>query len=250
MKNDEPVLIDGLVSPLMGRRDGLGSVILGSMIAHTLALGAAFYFQGRGPILDLNQKPITAKLVRLGEKRDPKLLPRMEPTPLPPPAPEPVPIPTAAPAAPVAPPKSPTTAPKPPPGAKTDPLAAALRKIKKDQIFHPATTDGDPSGDPGGDSSDASEGDRYLALVRKALTEVYRVPSTISETDRMHLKAIVVLFIESDGRVAKFTFEKRSGNGAFDSALERAIRQARLPPPPAEHRGAYRRQGLGVHFHI
>jgi colicin import membrane protein/protein TonB len=66
----------------------------------------------------------------------------------------------------------------------------------------------------------------------------------------MHLKATVVLTIEPDGRVSGFRFERRSGNGAFDDALERAIRQTRLPPPPAELRERYRTVGLGVHFRV
>jgi colicin import membrane protein/protein TonB len=66
----------------------------------------------------------------------------------------------------------------------------------------------------------------------------------------MFLKATVVLSIEPDGRVSGFRFEQRSGNGSFDEALERAIRQTRLPPPPADMRERYRSVGLGVHFHM
>ena len=109
---------------------------------------------------------------------------------------------------------------------------------------------GDPAGSPEGDASDASEGDRYLGLVTQALQSSYRLPATISEQERLHLQAIVVITIEPDGRVASFRFEKRSGNAAFDQALERAVRESRLPPPPPELRQRYRTVGLGVNFKV
>jgi hypothetical protein len=54
--------------------------------------------------------------------------------------------------------------------------------------------------------------------------------------------------VDPDGQVPRWTFESRSGNAAIDDALERASRQARLPPPPAELRDRYRTTGLGIHF--
>ena len=105
---------------------------------------------------------------------------------------------------------------------------------------------GDPQGDPLGDSSEAGEGDQYLALVVRSLRESYVLPSTISERDRVHLKATVILYLEADGQVLRYAFESKSGNGAFDAALERAIRAARIPPPPSELRKKYRDEGLGV----
>jgi colicin import membrane protein/protein TonB len=105
---------------------------------------------------------------------------------------------------------------------------------------------GDPAGDPLGDSSEASAGDAYLALVERSLRESYVLPATLSERDRMYLKATVILYLDADGQVRRYAFETRSGNDAFDAALERAIRAARLPPPPPELRRKYRTEGLGV----
>jgi colicin import membrane protein/protein TonB len=109
---------------------------------------------------------------------------------------------------------------------------------------------GDPDGDKEGDASEAAEGDRYLALAVRALQANYRVPATISERERLHLKATVILFIEPNGNVRDFKFETRSGNDAFDAALERAIRATRFPLPPDAMKDMYRRVGLGVNFHI
>jgi colicin import membrane protein/protein TonB len=109
---------------------------------------------------------------------------------------------------------------------------------------------GDPNGDPAGDSDEASEGDRYLALVIRSLQANYRVPATISDRDRLYLKGTVVLYIEPDGRITRWHLDKPSGNAAFDDALDRTVRQTRLPPPPDPLREAYRQTGLQVIFQI
>lgn len=232
-------------SSLGGRRAPLAAPVLVSLAAHAAILGYAFLHRPP-PIVDLDQKPIVAKLVRLGEKRPAEWMPVKEEPPPPPPAPAAaVPVPGPAPAAPA--PPAPKSAARP---ARPDPLASVLDRMRREEARSRRPAYGDPGGSPEGLASDAGEGDRYLALVTQALQSSYRLPSTISEQDRMHLKATVVLTIEPDGRVSGFRFERRSGNGAFDDALERAIRQTRLPPPPAELRERYRTVGLGVHFRV
>jgi colicin import membrane protein/protein TonB len=240
-----------LASPLMGRRERLWPLLAVSLACHAAVITAGVL--GRpAPIIDLEQKPIVAKLVRLGEKRPEEYLPRKEEAPAPP-ASAPVPVPEPAASAPPAKPK-PAARPAPPPApgptGRPDALASALSRIRREQALGPPPAWGDPSGSPEGLASEAEEGDRYLALVTQALQASYRLPATISEKERMFLKATVVLTIEPDGRVSRFRFERRSGNEAFDEALERAIRQTRLPPPPPEMRERYRTVGLGVHFHV
>jgi colicin import membrane protein/protein TonB len=239
-------------SALVAHPDRFRPALVASAVLHAAALAAAILFRP-APIVDLEQKPIMARLVRLGEKRPEHLLPRKEEPP-PPPAGEPAPAPVAAAPAPkeaAAP--SPRAPPAPPraPGArgKPDAFSSALSRIRRDQALSPPVG-GDPSGDPAGDSSEGEPGDRYLALVQRALHDTYRVPATLSDRDRTQLKATVILYIGPDGRVLRWSFESRSGSAAFDDALERAIRQALLPPPPADLRDRYRSQGLGVRFSI
>jgi colicin import membrane protein/protein TonB len=244
------------VSPLLTRRVRLWPVVLVSAAVHAALILAATLHRPTARI-DLQQKPIVAKLVRLGEKRPEQWLPRKESAP-PPAATSPTaqPTPTPAPAPPTAPSVSiaaPKSKPSPPaaksstPSAKprNDVLASALSKMQRDRISSDPVY-GDPQGDPMGDSSDASAGDQYLALVVRALRESYVLPATLSERDRLHLNATVVLYLDDDGRVMRFAFERPSGNGAFDAALERAIRAARLPPPPPDLKKKYRNEGLGV----
>ncbi|MFL5272627.1 MAG: TonB C-terminal domain-containing protein [Anaeromyxobacteraceae bacterium] len=250
-------------SALIVRRDRLWPVIVVSLAVHA-ALLAALALHRPAPQIDLGQKPIVAKLVRLGEKRPQNLLPRKdEPADAPPAAAAPVPIPVAKPEPPAPAKPAPTVpspkaviAPPPPraaprvaaaPSAGRDVLASVLSRVKRDRALQ-GPVYGDPSGDPMGDSNEASEGDQYLALVVRTLQNTYVVPATISERDRMHLTATLVLFIDSDGSVLQYEFADRSGNGAFDSALERAVRAARLPPPPPQFRQRFRKDGLQVKY--
>jgi colicin import membrane protein/protein TonB len=180
---------------------------------------------------------------------------------LPPPAPVAAPVATAprpapASAAPPAPSKvaagtAPSVA-KPSPAVARGAAAGAKTAGGRDALaqvisrFQSTAPEGSPDGDPLGTESDGDVGDRYLAQVTRALQETYTLPSTISERERMYLKATVLLFIEPDGRVSRWQFAQRSQNPVFDGALERAIQTARVPPPPAEMAQRYRTQGLAV----
>ncbi len=226
---------------LLGQHERLWPTVVVSLALHAAVIALAVLYRP-APIIDLEQKPIVARLVRLGEKRPESFLPRKEEAPPPPAVAAAVPVPGLPQAA------TPKQA-APGPTPRPDALANALNRIRREKALSEPVY-GDPSGDPEGTTDQASEGDRYLALVTRALQGNYRLPSTLSEKDRMYLKATVVLVILPDGRISSYRFEKRSGNDAFDDALDRAVRQTRLPPPPPELRERYRTVGLGVHFHM
>jgi colicin import membrane protein/protein TonB len=248
-------------SALLRGPERLWPLVLVSVALHAGFIGVAFFV--RPPALvNLEQKPIVAKLVRLGEKRPEQWLPRRD---VPPPeaaprAPDAVPVPVPGPPAPAQ--KSvalpaPKVAPKPAPprpasatpgGKGSDALSRALEKVRKDDKLASKERWGDPSGLPEGNATDGSEGDRYLGLVYQALHSNYSLPDTIPVQERASLRATVVLIIEPSGQVSSLRFEKRSGNAAFDQALERAARASRLPPPPPELQKVYRTVGLGVNF--
>jgi colicin import membrane protein/protein TonB len=249
------------VATALGRRERFWPAASLSVAVHA---SLVIWAIARTPApLDLDQKPLHARLVRLGEKKPEDFLPRREEPPTPPPAPaEPVPPPPVPPpevvAAPPAPAPVPAATPKPAPAArkapaaagKADPsnaLASALSRVRKEVAAEKQW--GDPEGDASGDS-ETGEGDRYYALVERALRSSYDVPSTISDKERLYLKATLLLYIEPDGRIARWRFEQHSGNSAFDAALERTLRATRLPPPPDAERDFYRRTGLHVLFKI
>ncbi len=239
------------VATALGRRDRLWPAILVSAALH-VALAAWGISRRPAPEIDLNQKPIVARLVRLGEKRPQEYLPRKEAAPPPaPPAPAAAPVlPAPAIAAKPARPAPGAPPPKPAPsstGRSGTTLASVLSKVQKDVEQERW---GSPDGDPAGDSETGTEGDRYLALATRELQSNYILPKTISQTESLHLAATVVLLIDASGRIVGHTFERRSGNPAYDSALERAVQSSKLPPPPPALRERFRTQGLGVNFHL
>jgi len=243
------------VGSALGRRERLWPAVTASAVVHALIVVWALV-RAPPPPIDLAQKPIVAKLVRLGEKRPEEWLPRKEATPPPaPPAPRaaaPAPAPAPSPAkAPALDAKAPA-APRPPapsangaPGGTT--LASVLSKVQREVE---ESRWGSPDGDAMGDSETGSEGDRYLALVVRELQAHYNLSKTIPDRELVQLGATVVLRIDGSGRVLGHAFERRSGNATYDAALERAIAEAQLPPPPPELRERFRAVGLGVHFHL
>jgi colicin import membrane protein/protein TonB len=244
------------VTTALRRKDRLWPTVTFSAAAHA-ALIVWVLVRVPAPTIDLDQKPIVAKLVRLGPKKPPEYLPRKEAPPPPAPAeaaPTPVAAPApAAPAAPIAaiakadPKPAPPKAQSPNPGKATgNPLSSVLSKVRASAAKEEPQY-GDPDGDPLGDSEEGSEGDKYIALVKREIQANYRVPATIPERERLYLKAQVRISIEPDGRIARWSFVSRSGNGVFDDAVERTLRQVRVPPPPQERRDLFR-GGVVIEF--
>ena len=243
------------VASALSRRDRLWPAVGTSAAAHVLLIIWALVRTPPPPI-DLEQKAIVAKLVRLGEKKPDQWLPRRDTAPPPAAPPAPVSVPVAA--APVAPhPAAAKPGAKPPPATAAPApaagkpggtsLASILSKVQRQQDERRY---GDPSGDPAGDSESGSEGDRYLGAVVQQLKRNYDVPKTIPSQDLLNLKATVILRIDAAGRIAGHEFERRSGSPSYDTALERAIARTQLPPPPPALRDHYARVGLGVNFHL
>lgn len=255
------------VATALGRRDRTWPAVLVSAAVHAGLIGWALWVSSQ-PEISLAQRPIAAKLVRLGEKRPDSYLPQKPVEPAAPaaePAPVPAPPVAAAPPAPAPQPGPPAPAAKPDPTAKPAPrtastttgapgsraggsavgsvLAGARRAQDREREQW-----GDPNGVPGGDAESGAEGDRYLALVRHAIQSRYQLPATLSDQERLHLEAVVVLNIEPDGRISRWRVDQPSGNGVFDSALERTLSEVqRVPPPPPTLRETFR-AGVKVQF--
>ncbi len=201
-------------------------------------------FGGSAP-MDLDQKPIKASLVRLGKPRDQKLLPRKEELP---PPPKKVDAPT---------PPDPV-APKPPekavptvavPGVKPEPKPAPTKQAgektgeeRRSALFNafgkastkPEELEGAEDGDPFGDSA-TQEGERYYGAVTAQVRRYYDVSQTISEQERLYLKAEVFVRVDSKGRLMDVKVSKPSGNDLFDAAVFAAVKKAAPFAPPPEH---------------
>lgn len=229
-----------------------------SLALHVALVGgvvAASMVQACGPKLPPPTPAIAAKLVRLGKPRDPKLLPRKptEPPPPPPAAREaPVPVPDAAPspAAKVAAPSPAAAAPaaeKPDPNRKLDDI---LKRFSRENsaLARAEEAIGAMDGDPEGDAEQAAEGERYLALVQKRIQDRYQLPSTIPDTELLHLRTGVVVHIDASGKIFKHRVEEASSNPLFDSAVIAAIDRAATVPPPPEHLRDTLKRGIRINF--
>jgi TonB family protein len=231
--------------------------LIASVIAHGLLLIAivASSYLRLSPAIDLNQQPIKASLVRLGKPRDEKLLPRKEEPP--PPSEEPVkeapPVPklpepkraVAIPDAKAEASRKSGTAEKSAADRRKELLSALSRTSKG---AHPEELEGQPDGDPGGDSATA-EGERYFGLLRAQIQRNYDVSQTIPEQERMHLKAQVAVLIGRSGEVLRVQLSRSSGNQLFDSSVLAAVKKASPFSPPPDHlRDPLQRRGIALEF--
>jgi TonB family protein len=109
--------------------------------------------------------------------------------------------------------------------------------------------EGSPDGVDEGTALIAQKGNEYMTKLYSAVKGQYSVPEIITERERQFLNATVVITINARGQIKNLTFEKRSGNQVFDSAIENAIRRAApFPPPPAELADKYASEGIGIDF--
>ena len=193
-----------------------------------IALGLVASWLLSPALVDLDQKPITASLVRLGKPREEKLLPRKEE---PPPEPKKeekveVPLEVPSPKAVVVPgpePKRPT--------AKQD-LFKAFHNASKQA--KPEELEGKADGDLNGDAA-KEEGERYFGIISAAVRRYYDVSNTIPEAERRTLKALVAMKVSATGEASDVRLKKGSGNGLFDDAVLLAVKKAAPFSPPPEH---------------
>jgi TonB family protein len=227
----------------------LGRFLVPSVLVHAVLLGLVLGYGAltARPLVDLNQKPIVAKLVRQGTPRDEKLLPRIEETPPPPKeqAPPPAPAPVAAPL-PAAPAPAKTKAPGQKTGDERQKLLGAFDQMSKTK--RKAEVSGALDGDISGDAA-VSEGERYYGQLSAQVKRFYDVSETIPDQERVHLVAQVALFIDPSGQLARARLAKPSGNDLFDSAVLEAVKRAApFAPPPVHLRNALQKYGIVLQF--
>jgi TonB family protein len=249
-------------SLLVSRPSRVGRFVVFSVVGHGALLLAALLYTHltAGPRVDLEAKPIRASLVRLGKPRDSKLLPRKEQPPPPPkevktppapPAPTPpsnavaVPVPGVKPS-----PSTPQPAPQKGEKAGEDRrkrLFGAFDKLSKPS--EPEELEGAEDGDPDGDSATA-EGERYYGLLSAQIKRHYNVADTLSEAERIRLKAQVAIRLGRKGElVSEPALATSSGNDLFDSAVLAAVKKASPFSPPPDHiRDALQKNGVVLEF--
>lgn len=244
-----------------GTRIGPFLAVSGVLHVVVIVVAVAVGAWGR-PTIDLDKNVVKTRLVKLGKKRDEKLLPRIErkkKKPEPPPrvpepqkAPEPKPPKKPEPAKPEQ--KQPAAKPEPKPDAPPEKKRSArdiLNDFADDQPTDkdkPKLTDlvkdiveGDEKGSAIGEEITgrlkATYNDKLLAAIKRAL----KVPNTVSDQERLRLKAILYVAIGADGSLLSSRITKSSDNPAFDNAVLAAAKtSAPFPSPPIQVRGFYR----------
>lgn len=249
-------MADSLLRPRPSR---LMPFLVASVVGHAgvITLALVFSWLFGSSISNLDQKPITASLVRLGKPRDDKMLPRKEEEPPPAPVqekPVEVPSPTQ--------PKADTAIPIPTKDAKVEPKKntskeTSKRDAKKDlfaafnKTAKPGKAEdleGAADGDVNGDSA-KQEGERYYGLLTSVVKRNFNVSNSIAESERRQLHATIKVRIAANGQLIDVTLVGSSGNELFDGAVIEAVKGAAPYTPPPEHlREALAKSGVSFDF--
>jgi len=184
---------------------------------------------------------MVAKIVRLGKKRDKKLLPTIPTEPIPQAPDNAVKLTQNEQA------KATPKTEKKPPDAKPGDLKKALAHAKMlQQMQKQEDQEGDPNGSPGGNSDTAGPGDLYATAVYKAYNEQWNIPNVVQGKN---LATRVRIFIASDGKVIDAKIIGPSRNGPLDDSVAEVLaRVKKLPPPPGSLALRFERSGLVLEF--
>ena len=223
------------------------------LVVAVVALALLYSWLFGSSLSPLDQKPITASLVRLGKPRDEKLLPKKEEEPPPVEKPAEKPVEVAAPTKPAEtavpiPTKDVKVEPKKDSGkdskknAKKDLFAAFNKTGKADDV------EGQADGDPNGDSA-KQEGERYYGLLTSVVKRNYDVSNSIAESERRRLHAVVMVRIAPSGELLEVKLVTSSGNDLFDGAVVEAVKKAAPFTAPPDHlRDDLKKHGVPFDF--
>jgi len=222
----------------IGRGAFLGGVFM-TLLIHGALAGLAWYAHfGSPPAPEIERDLMVTRLVSFGKPREKFWLPKIK-TPPRPQAPEPTikvsEDPNAAPAQ--------KAAPRPEDPDTSKDMRRALeraRALAKASVEDPA--EGSLTGSTAGTSTEASVGDEYATKVYEAIRKNWNVPTGLSLGVASNLVTDVIVSIGDDGALGSPRIKKSSGNDLYDASCMQAVQATgKVPPPPAEARGRYRR---------
>jgi TonB family protein len=232
----------------MGRKTlpkGLKIAVALSLAAHVVVVAGVIFSGNTSRAKKPLQNVIATELVRLGKKRDEKLLPRKE---APPPEPEKT-TPT-----PVVKPPEPTPA-KPPPPKEAIPSAkdrlSQMSKVQNalDRLKQPEEEpEGEETGSQYGTVAKALAGNRFASEVYACIKANYTLEG-ITEAQAAALSADVLVRVDGKGKFIESDIERPSGNARFDQNVLRAARRCgQVSPPPPELAKQVRDDGILVKY--
>jgi TonB family protein len=186
---------------------------------------------------------MTTTLVKLGEVKPEKFLPRKEVTP--PPAIEPEVKPQTE--------THPQKVEKLVPPERMPTVKERLHALSRvsqvlDRLKKPELAQGDPKGSASGEAKKQQAGDEFVSRVYHCLKDHYNLPG-LSAAAVSGRSAEIVIYVQSDGRFMQHRLVKSSGMDAFDRAVIAAVtRCGQVDPPPKEIRNDVRTEGLLIAF--
>jgi TonB family protein len=75
---------------------------------------------------------------------------------------------------------------------------------------------------------------QYYSVIWAKIKKAWTIPENLLK-ERVDLETIIIVIIESDGKIKRTWFEKKSGDDLYDQMAMRAIKKAEpLPPIPKE----------------
>lgn len=238
--------------------------VAASAVGHVAFLGLFVWLSGWGSAPKAPEMSVVkTRLVKLGKKRDERLLPRIDKAPKPPPpAPEPAPVVKPAAPPPKKAPKKPAPVKAKPKPAKKPAKAAKKNRPKRsasdilsqfkdkneeqdlesliEKTIGKSTPEGHEDGHKIGTEITGRLKAEYNDLLGQKIRSLYELPDTISDEERVRLEGFLFLQVGAGGQLLDVKVDKTSGNTAFDNAMVAAAKKAApFPPPPIPLRAFY-----------
>ena len=184
---------------------------------------------------------VKTRLVKLGNLRNPKFMPRIE-------RPADHKAPTSSLPPPASQPKLPSSSPQVPEVSVEDALGKLDTSPDLDDLIAGTVGRSVQEGDPGGSTMGTSVNGRIQAAYEDKLAarihSAFQLPGILSEEQKKNLRATVEIRIGSDGTLLGATLASSSSHEAFDNLVLDATRKSvPYPAPPKEVADRYR---LGV----
>ncbi len=232
-----------------GLPKGLQRLLLVSAMAHVLLVAGvvvAGQFSARPPP-STPQHFIPTKLVKLGKKRAKHLLPKVNRRPPPPPKPD---VRLAPPS-----PTAPKTTARPQDAISALDRAKNLNRVSSalDRLRKTSDNeqDGDPEGVEEGEVSDASlaiAGSKYATEIYRCIKKHYSIEG-VDKNKIGNRQASVLVKIHADGRLFGTKLIEKSGLGAIDRAVEKAVKSCgKVSKPPELLRAVVATDGIEIIF--
>ena len=82
---------------------------------------------------------------------------------------------------------------------------------------------GSPDGYQHGTSLSSTAMANLFGRVQQQIQSAVRPPSTLSQAQLNEMEGVITIYVTAEGRITRYVWRSRTGNGAYDRAIERAL---------------------------